>query len=117
MRKYVKRVKHRNMASKRTSKSAAKAIISCLIEENDSENADEYFESSDENSNEYLDVQLKFVDENTINLGVSDACNRENWLDNSEDESKVNVLCCKRCQIFPEMFKNRSNYVLSCCTG
>ena len=37
------------MASKRTSKSAAKAIITCLIEENDSENADEPFASSDEN--------------------------------------------------------------------
>ena len=69
------------MASKRTSKSAAKAIITCLIEENDSENADEYFKSSDENSNEYSDVQLRFADENTINLEVSDACNRENWLD------------------------------------
>ena len=57
------------MASKRTSKSAAKAIITCLSEENDSENADEYFESSDENSNEYQDVQVKFVDENTINKG------------------------------------------------
>ena len=71
------------MVSKRTSKSAAKAIIACLIEENDSENANEYFESSDENSNEYSDVQLKFVDENTINLEVNDACNRENWLDNA----------------------------------
>ena len=69
MRKYVKQVKRRNMTSKRTSKSAAKAIITCLIEENDSENADEYFESSDENSNEYQDVQVKFVDENTINKG------------------------------------------------
>ena len=67
------------MVSKRTSKSAAKAIITCLIEENDSENANEYFESSDENSNEYLEVKLKFVDENTINLEVNDACNRENW--------------------------------------
>ena len=67
------------MLSKRTSKSAAKAIITCLIEENDSENANEYFESSDENSNEYLEVKLKFVDENTINLEVNDACNRENW--------------------------------------
>ena len=67
------------MVSKRTSKSAAKAIITCLIEENDSENASEYFESSDENSNEYLEVKLKFVDENTINLEVNDACNRENW--------------------------------------
>ena len=57
------------MASKRTSKSAAKAIITCLSEENDSENADEYFESSDENSNEYQDVQVKFVDESTINKG------------------------------------------------
>ena len=65
------------MASKRTIKSAAKAIITCLIEENDSENAGEYFESSDENSNEYSDVQHKFVDENTINLDVSDACNCE----------------------------------------
>ena len=72
-----------NMVSKRTSKSAAKAIITCLIEENDSENANEYFESSDENSNEYSDVQLKFVDENTINLEVNDACNRENWLDHA----------------------------------
>ena len=71
------------MVSKRTSKSAAKAIITCLIEKNDSENANEYFESSDENSNEYSDVQLKFVDENTINLEVNDACNRENWLDNA----------------------------------
>ena len=71
------------MVSKRTSKSAAKAIITCLIEENDSENANEYFESSDENSNEYSDVQLKFVDENTINLEVNDACNRENWLDHA----------------------------------
>ena len=71
------------MVSKRTSKSPAKAIITCLIEENDSENANEYFESSDENSNEYSDVQLKFVDENTINLEVNDACNRENWLDNA----------------------------------
>ena len=71
------------MVSKRTSKSAAEAIITCLIEENDSENANEYFESSDENSNEYSDVQLKFVDENTINLEVNDACNRENWLDNA----------------------------------
>ena len=62
------------MVSKRTSKSAAKAIITCLIEENDSENANEYFESSDENSDEYSDVQLKFVDENTINLEVNDAC-------------------------------------------
>ena len=70
------------MVSKRTSKSAAKAIITCLIEEKDSENANEYFESSDENSNEYSDVQLKFADENTINLEVNDACNRENWLDN-----------------------------------
>ena len=81
------------MASKRTSKSAAKAIITCLIEENDSENADEYFESSDENSNEYSDVQIKFADENTINLEVGDACNnRENWLDNREDESELSVL-------------------------
>ena len=80
------------MASKRTSKSAAKAIITCLIEENHSENADEYFESSNENSNEYSDVQLKFVDENTINLEVSDACSCENWLDNSEDELEVSVL-------------------------
>ena len=71
------------MVSKRTSKSAAKAIITCLIEENDSENANEYFESSDENSNEYSDVQLKFADKNTINLEVNDACNRENWLDNA----------------------------------
>ena len=54
----------------------------CVI--NDSENADEYFESSDEKSNEYSDVQLKFVDKNTINLEVSDdACNRENWLENA----------------------------------
>ena len=60
------------MFSKRTSKSAAKAIITCLIEENDSEYANEYFESSDENCNEYSDVQLKFVDENTINLEVND---------------------------------------------
>ena len=67
-----------NMASKRTSKSAAKAIITCLIEENDSENANEYFESSDENSNEYSNVQLKFLDESIINLEVSDACNCEN---------------------------------------
>ena len=66
------------MASKRTSKSAAKAIIRCLIEENDSENANEYFESSDENSNEYSNVQLKFLDENIINLEVSDACSCEN---------------------------------------
>ena len=44
------------MASKKTSKSAAKAIITCHIKENNSENADEYFESSDENSNEYQDV-------------------------------------------------------------
>ena len=64
----------------------------CLIEKNDSQNANEYFESSDENSYEYSDVQLKFVDENTINLEVSDACNHENWLDNSEDESEVSVL-------------------------
>ena len=60
------------MVSKRTSESAAKAIITCLIEENDSEYANEYFESSDENPNEYSDVQLKFVDENTINLEVND---------------------------------------------
>ena len=60
------------MVSKRTSESAAKAIITCLIDENDSEYANEYFESSDENSNEYSDVQLKFVDENTINLEVND---------------------------------------------
>ena len=84
------------MVPKRTSKSAAKAIITCLIEENDSENANEYFESSDENSNEYSGVQLKFVDENTINLEVNDACNCENWLDNakcnSEDVSEVSVL-------------------------
>ena len=66
------------MASKRTSKSVAKAIITCLIEGNDSENANEYFESSDENSNEYSNVQLKFLDENIINLEVSDACNCEN---------------------------------------
>ena len=46
------------MASKRTRKSAAKIIITCLIEENNSANADEYFESSDENFNEYSDVQL-----------------------------------------------------------
>ena len=52
---------------KRTSKSSAKAIITCLIEENDPENADEYFESSDEISNEYSDVRLKFVDENRYN--------------------------------------------------
>ena len=78
MRKYVKRI---NMASKRTSKNAAKAIIACLIEENDSENADKYLESSDEKSNEYSDVQLKFVDENTISLEISDAYNHdENWL-------------------------------------
>ena len=61
------------MVSKRTSKSAAKAIITCLIEENDSENANEYFESSVENSDEYSDAQLKSVDENTINLEVNDA--------------------------------------------
>ena len=71
------------MVSKRTRKSSGKAIITCLVEENDSENANEYFESSDENSNEYSDVQLKFADENTINLEVNDACNRENWLDNA----------------------------------
>ena len=71
------------MVSNKTSKSVAKAIITCLIEENDSENANEYFESSDENSNEYSDVQLKFADKNTINLEVNDACNRENWLDNA----------------------------------
>ena len=71
MRKYVKHKHGFEKNGKRTSKSAAKAIITCLIEENDSENADEYFESSDENSNEYSDVQLKFVDENTINLEVS----------------------------------------------
>ena len=80
------------MTSKRTSNSAAKAIITCLIEEKDSENADEYFESSDGNSNEHSDVQLKFADENTINLEVNDACNHENWLDNSEDKSEVSVL-------------------------
>ena len=68
------------MASKRTSKNAAKAIITCLIEENDLANADKYFESSDENCNEYSDVQLKLIDENTINLEISDACNLENWL-------------------------------------
>ena len=77
------------MASQRTSKSAAKAIITCVIEENDSENPDEYFHSSDKNSNEYSDVQFKFVDDNTINLEISDACNHENWLDNSEDESEA----------------------------
>ena len=71
MRKYVKHKHGFEKNGKRTSKSAAKAIITCLIEENDSENANEYFESSDENSNEYSDVQLKFVDENTINLEVS----------------------------------------------
>ena len=76
MRKYVKHKHGFEKNGKRTSKSAAKAIITCLIEENDSENANEYFESSDENSNEYSDVQLKFVDENTINLEVNDACNR-----------------------------------------
>ena len=64
----------------------------CLIEKNDSQNADEYFENSYENSYEYSDVQLKFVDENTINLEVSDACNHKNWLDNSEGESEVSVL-------------------------
>ena len=37
------------MASKRTSKSVAKAIITCLIEENNSENADKSFAISDEN--------------------------------------------------------------------
>ena len=83
MRKYVKHKHGFEKNGKRTSKSAAKAIITCLIEENDSENADEYFESSDENSNEYSDVQLKSVDENAINLEVNNACNRENWLDNA----------------------------------
>ena len=38
MRKYVK---HQRGFEK--NKSAAKAVITCLIEENDSENADEYF--------------------------------------------------------------------------
>ena len=37
-----------NMASKWTSKGAATAVTSCLLEKNDSENADEYFESSDD---------------------------------------------------------------------
>ena len=41
------------MASKRRSESAAKAIMTSLIEENHSENAHEYFASSDENSNKY----------------------------------------------------------------
>lgn len=36
------------MASKRTSKSARTTIILYLLEENDSENADEYFKSSAE---------------------------------------------------------------------
>ena len=71
------------MVSNKTSKTVAKAIITCLIEENDSENANESFESLDQNSDECSDVQLKFVDENTINLEVNDACNRENWLDNA----------------------------------
>ena len=62
------------MASKRTCKSAARAIMTSLIEENHSENAHEYFESSDENSNKYSGIQFKFVDENTINLEVSDVC-------------------------------------------
>ena len=35
------------MISNKTSKSVAKAIITCLIEENDSENANESFESLD----------------------------------------------------------------------
>ena len=83
------------MASKRTSKSAAKAITTCLIEENDSESAGEYFESSDDNSNEYSDVQLRFADENTINLEVSDACNRhpwEGWIIHREDKSEASIL-------------------------
>ena len=62
------------MASKRRSESAAKAIMTSLIEENHSENAHEYFASSDENSNKYSDIQFKFLYENTINLEVSDAC-------------------------------------------
>ena len=49
MRKYVKHKHVFEKNGKRTSESAAKAIITCYIEQNDSENADEYFESSDEN--------------------------------------------------------------------
>ena len=62
------------MASKRTSESAVKAKMTSLIEENHSENAHEYFASSDENSNKYSEMQFKFVHENAINLEVSDAC-------------------------------------------
>ena len=65
------------MASKRTSKSVAKAIITCLIEENNSENADINPSQVQMRTNEYSNVQIKFVDENTINLEVSDACNCE----------------------------------------
>ena len=73
-------------------KSAAAAIISCFLEKNDSENADEYFESSNdkgiEDFTENSDIPLKFVNENALNLAVNDACNRDKWLDN-EAESEV----------------------------
>ena len=70
-----------SMASKRTSKSARTTIILYLLEENDSENADEYFESSHENVAENSGILLKFVNENGLKVAVNDACNCDNSLD------------------------------------
>ena len=70
-----------SMASKRTSKSARTTIILYLLEENDSENADEYFESSHENVAENSGILLKFVNENGLKVADNDACNCDNSLD------------------------------------